>query len=913
MIQFLQLIEALFSNQYIFLTINLLSCLLKLSFFGILLRYLKIDTKKENILYYLLMIVLFSAAITDSAWIIKLIANILGMGYKFVIFWIRIAWIFFILQYQSLALFLDVLISKNRKEYEYRQILCLFISSIIILLFITIIVFYVNCNSKLDRPYFEPILQNFTSSYLLIFLMPITMYSTIKRVAQRNIPFILNKQFRFLIQSLILPYIASDFINLNPLKTNYINAITESFAVVGISTLFLTYCLYFCARRIMGLRFLNFSDHVQSLPRHTAFDAHFKNILIDLSSITHPHAISTVIERFFSNVLTIHSSKVHFFIRPAHTLKNSLITENSTQNVTYKPFPTLEYVESRLTHDQHFIAQLAHERILMYDELDFSNFYEQNNEQAELLTFLDVINADIFLPIFDKERLVAYIMIERHARWQELYTRSDRDAMIVFSSYLGTMVSMLQHKQVETLLEDNKRLSEELYQKIQHISHCKESIRSFLNTTQQKQIGIIFYKNRSFIIGNNTVTDLLGMNPAEDDGNPITKTCKKIAHLTEEYKSVQTQLIKNNHGVTLVLTAVPHNERNHVIIVVSPPDISDVIKKQIEVLHNLDEWDYVLYLQTTHAGNVINQLIPASGTTLLNFKISLLKAALSTKPLLLDVPTDDLESLSNILHHISMRQQINRLSLTEPISIIDAASRIFGVNPVYNMVLKPTILPLLAQQGSTLVISNFHLLPLETQEQLAHYVRYGFYQEFKSDTRIYSDVRIFFTIPININQALQMSVCSTYLYDQIKNNHIIMPSLLTLPEDEFLELAEGYRMQAIRNNLFQSLLSLSESDKSKLLSKRPSSLTELKDRVHYVLTRKTTPENISHQSVFDPAYSITDPELVEAARLGKQALKDPKIMALLWYKFNKNQNKMATFLGVNRSSVSRRIKEHDLT
>ena len=68
---------------------------------------------------------------------------------------------------------------------------------------------------------------------------------------------------------------------------------------------------------------------------------------------------------------------------------------------------------------------------------------------------------------------------------------------------------------------------------------------------------------------------------------------------------------------------------------------------------------------------------------------------------------------------------------------------------------------------------------------------------------------------------------------------------------------------------------------------------------------------IYQETQFDPAYNISDPELVEAARLGKKALKDPKVMAVLWNKF-KNQNKIAQFLGVNRSSVNRRCKEYNL-
>ena len=78
-----------------------------------------------------------------------------------------------------------------------------------------------------------------------------------------------------------------------------------------------------------------------------------------------------------------------------------------------------------------------------------------------------------------------------------------------------------------------------------------------------------------------------------------------------------------------------------------------------------------------------------------------------------------------------------------------------------------------------------------------------------------------------------------------------------------------------------------------------------------LLVQKSQKNQIYHETQFDPAYDITDPELIEAARLGKYALKDAKILTMLWHKF-KNQNKIASFLGVNRSSVNRRCRKYNL-
>ena len=77
--------------------------------------------------------------------------------------------------------------------------------------------------------------------------------------------------------------------------------------------------------------------------------------------------------------------------------------------------------------------------------------------------------------------------------------------------------------------------------------------------------------------------------------------------------------------------------------------------------------------------------------------------------------------------------------------------------------------------------------------------------------------------------------------------------------------------------------------------------------------QKAKKSNIHQETNFDPAYETNDSELIQTAQLGKHALKDKKIMTMLWKKFNKNQSKIAELLGVNRSSVHHRCKLYNLT
>jgi len=206
-----------------------------------------------------------------------------------------------------------------------------------------------------------------------------------------------------------------------------------------------------------------------------------------------------------------------------------------------------------------------------------------------------------------------------------------------------------------------------------------------------------------------------------------------------------------------------------------------------------------------------------------------------------------------------------------------------------------------------------HFLDKETQDILAEFIRYGFYRIFKSEKKMQADVRIICSTNQNLSQLVQKGIFSASLYNELCNASLSLPSLMTLPQEELETLVRGFSEQALagQSNPQNNLLMLSDKDKEKIINQKPISLHELKMRVQGILVHKTKKNETFHDTQFDPAYNISDPKLIEASRLGKYALKDPKIMALLWDKF-KNQNKIAQFLGVNRSSVNRRCKDYGL-
>ncbi len=58
-----------------------------------------------------------------------------------------------------------------------------------------------------------------------------------------------------------------------------------NFAIQSLSALLISYALYYCGKRIMGLRFLNLQSHVEVKDKFN-FINDFKNILEELSFVT---------------------------------------------------------------------------------------------------------------------------------------------------------------------------------------------------------------------------------------------------------------------------------------------------------------------------------------------------------------------------------------------------------------------------------------------------------------------------------------------------------------------------------------------------------------------------------------------------------------------------------------------------
>ena len=895
-------LEFLLGSYYFLITTNLLSFGLK----AYLLYLLCSKTRlifKPNKLHFYLFIILIGAMFEDFSWIFLFTQKILfpnssELSCLVALFIIRIAWIFYALVYQTLALFLENLSTKDT-SLNFRQKIT--ISCTIIFCFFLFSNTIINANS-IAPTYYLLLTELLFSIYAIFILIPQSLFFAFRNINTPKTPRILKKQFKVLLV-FIITRLLSDVIQYYPfsLVQEYL---TNSYAIIGLSTTFLTVTIYLCARKITGLRFLNFQNHVQEHHRYNFVDS-FKDTLEDLAKASSIKELGHITQTFFKEAFDTPGNRVSLYLRTINPVEANPYKIELTDIETHAEL----FLNNHNTDLEKCVNKV---KILIYDEIDFNNFYDPNYADQTILSFMDTIGADIFLPIYKNHSIIGYIIVERYARLHEFYSHIERDEMLVYASYLGNIINLLQNRNLDSLLYQEKELKEELYKKHQEINQYKESLHSFIKNSKHKEIGIIFYKQRHFVFANQASKEIIKININTNQGSPLTKALKLIATQVEEYKSPQSCITKNSEGERIVISGVPNLEKNHVIITVYYPDFSDILTSQINHLKDPSLWDYLLYLETTKPGQLINQLIPGSGQQLLPFKISLLQVALSKKALLLEMAPDDLMPTVELLHHISMRTILHILTLQGPSKNQEITIKLFGINPIFG-INHESDKPLLEKLNGngTLFIQNIEFMELETQDTLAEFLKYGYYRIFKSDQKMASSARIICSTNQNLEALVNDGVFSPALFNELKKTSLSMPSLLTLPETELTDLACGLAEQAVRTEEFKNLLDLNLKDKTKIIESKPASLSELKIRVQQLLLHKSRENKIDQEIHFDPAYEISDPDLVQASRLGKHALRDPKIMVMLWNKF-KNQNKIATFLGVNRSSVNRRIKEYNL-
>ncbi len=858
--------------------------------------------------------VIFGSIVSDAAWIFEFSKRLfpIAANYRLAVSVSCFAWAFYIIQYQCLALFLEYLMTKHltlgKRHWLFLSLSI--VQCLVYLCSITILSPLLVSRVYLNEHYpFIVTLLNFCFKLGVPYVFTVIGFSTqiiLRKLLDNSLPSILNEQLKIFITLFILPNLMFEFVTYLPfiefIFGDKANALY--FPIASISTLLVTMALFFCYRRILGLRFLNHKDHIEA-PVKSAFIDDYKQIIDRISKVTDADELTYITQYFFDKAFSIPMSATQLHLR--ESLSND---PDYRKRLTEKERTVEKFLMLRDKPDSAIRKYLDDTKIFIKDELEFTNFYAEDEAQASVLAFINTIGASIFLPIYDQGSIHSYIIISANEHPPRLFNDVERSGMLIFAKHLGHISGNLRQANYMLLLQKEKALKEELYRNQQELDHYKESTRSFLRSSIERKFGLLYFKRDYFTILNEAARELIGFDINKNHKHPLHIALQELAQKVLYCKSPQATTKEGNAG-KLMLSAMQIPETAGVVIGIYYPDVSETLKQQLDSFkHQPPRHDYLLYLETTQMGKLINELVPGNGPEILYFKTELISATLSGKATLLSMNGDDVMAAVEILHGISGRELLDTLKLTEYEKNNEVQVRLFGRNSLYGKQTEDDQMVQKLDAKGTLFIQNIEYVSLQTQKCLAEFITYGYYQRFKSEQKLFSDVRIICSTEKNLRPLVAENVFSKELYAILQEMNVSMPSLLTLPKDEFFSLAHGVMNKSLKPEKYTNLESFDDQEKHKLLEKRCYSLQELNKKIQTIIAQR--PSKHARQREIKPASKFTKSDLNDIAILGAKALRDPEIMKLLWQTF-KSQSRIAEFLGVNRSSVYKRCKEYKLT
>ena len=261
---------------------------------------------------------------------------------------------------------------------------------------------------------------SYTLLYFYFLLIVIPVFGTLLvGIKNTTLPRILNQQLTILMHYLVIPHIFLELITTNPLAPFTATPLRTHYFLIGLSTIQLASALYYCTKKMTHLRFLNTRKRVDS-NRKFDFIKDFKEILDQLSHVTTLQELTIITQNFFKPAFSI----------PA-------------QHVT---------LQMHLHEQPEAIKGYLHAtKIVIKDEVEFSQFYDENDQQTELLQLLAKWEASALLPIYDKQILIGYIIVKQNAR-KNLFTDLDQDEMIIFADYIANTINIMRTEKIHILI-----------------------------------------------------------------------------------------------------------------------------------------------------------------------------------------------------------------------------------------------------------------------------------------------------------------------------------------------------------------------------------------------------------------------------------------------------------------------------
>lgn len=836
------------------------------------------DFNSQKTIFIFFLIPIAALMLDNSSWIIRyfLPKTIISRSIN------CIAWIFCCIKLHFFILFLEKLTEKNFSLKLYHKIIFI-IETIVSSLFI------INTIHVIQGK--EPLFLSINAYYIVTIFWFAGTIKILQELSNRKIPLILKEQLKFLLYYFILPHLIFILLEYFPIilwKAKQIEPIA------AIESICISLCMYLCFKKIIQFRFLNMSKQVQIIRKFSS-DIDFKEAIEQINVASTAQELSYITQQFLNKQFDNSKIFTQFYIRAIDQQHDI-----AQQKIEY-------FLNSSNTKTQESIEIILQQKILVRHELEFDEFYTDNPKAIELAQFMRSIEADIFIPIINNKKIIAYVTIVQEQK-HILLSQGELNKIITFAQFLSPAIHLILQKDLYHILQDNKATQEALYEKNQEINQYKESIKQLLKDRVENHIGIIFYKNRHFAFKNAEAQKLLMINPNLDEKHPTTAILLNFVQQVEKYQTTQNMHITVANGSKIIITGMPQAEANAgILLIIRKPEATDLIKMYIDALKDPSQRDYLLYLQTTQAGQQINKLIPCNDEPFLNIKIELLKSTLQKTILFIQGNQEDRNYISEMIHTLTNNSGLITLNINNN---DHSDLKLFGINQLISQSNDIALLEKYYQ--GTIVIHNIEFLSTIAQQKLALYIRYGIFTPYKSEQRKFSNARIICSSNYTLATLISEQKISSELATELKKHILDIPSLITMNENMVHNLIDQMMYHNLQEYGSSRTIALSFKEKENIIAQKISSFFELQQKIFSCMALKAQNKlklttNIPQQKIIDS----TCPELQLAAQLGKHALKDVQLMKKLWDKLG-NQTKIAELLGVNRSSVNRRCKDYHL-
>lgn len=387
-------LNIIIENELFRISISLVAFLIKAVILTKLITTKNICKSVKNT-HLLLVITLFCSLFEDISWIMYSLHMSIPCTstWEYMRLFIKFSWITTIIRDTTLTLFLECL--SNHARYSRRYIICIAASSFFVLGFIVALVGQI---AGISSPWII-FFTKASSIYTHIFLLLPTCFMILYRMRRVAYPRIFKKQMTTTIYIVIIPYIIIEILFLT---------IFSYSRYLCIMNILLPVLICYCARKLIDLRFLNIHNYVQT-PTRFSFLKNFTEVLDGFSQSSTIAEISLITKNLFYKAFNLPSSTVHVYIIEPSMTKISI--DNECKNTA-----AIAVAYLLKTTNIQLLKIVYQAKILIYDDIDFTHFYESNQDLQNLLFFLDSIKAEVFIPIYDQQKIIGCIAIDKFAK-----------------------------------------------------------------------------------------------------------------------------------------------------------------------------------------------------------------------------------------------------------------------------------------------------------------------------------------------------------------------------------------------------------------------------------------------------------------------------------------------------------------